>query len=49
MHRHESAPQIPFDFAQGRPSLRKRGLFGMTSKLHHYPTQRKFDWQFYRP
>ena len=26
-------PQIPFDFAQGRLSLRKERLLGMTNKL----------------
>jgi len=30
--------QIPFDSAQGRLSLRKERLLGMTIKLHHYHT-----------
>jgi hypothetical protein len=29
--------QIPFDYAQGRLSLRKERLLRMTTKLHHYP------------
>jgi len=28
--------QIPFDYAQGRLSLRKRGLLGMTRELRCY-------------